>query len=210
VVAGVYALLIVPMPGLAAALAVTTGVALTGALHEDGLADAVDGLGGANREETLRIMRDPNHGTYGVLALVLSVVARIGAIAGMGVSEALVLIPLSHSLSRCGAIALMGALPPATTDGLGAAHADSVLRRQVAWGIVGALLVGLLLVGRWIAVFLLAAAIASGSVGLIARNKISGYTGDVLGAAQQAAEASLLVLGAGLSRAGLLDPVWWR
>jgi len=69
---------------VAAGLAVALGVLITGGLHEDGLADTVDGFGGgSDRGERLRIMKDPRHGTYGALALVFSVVLRVTALAAM-------------------------------------------------------------------------------------------------------------------------------
>jgi len=86
----------------AALLAVLADVALTGALHEDGLADTADGFfGGHDREERLKIMRDTRHGTFGVLAIVLSVLLRTAALAEIGeaVQGGLALIA-AHAASR--------------------------------------------------------------------------------------------------------------
>src|SRR5439155_27188630 len=81
-------------PPVAATLAVGAGVLLTGALHEDGLADVADALGaGGGRQRVPEIMKDPLHGTYGVLAIVLGVVARIAAVAGLGPAAAAVALP---------------------------------------------------------------------------------------------------------------------
>src|SRR5262245_33669434 len=72
-------------PLAAAALTVAATVLLTGGLHEDGLADVADGFGGGNtRERKLEIMRDSRIGTYGVCALILSFILRIGALVNLG------------------------------------------------------------------------------------------------------------------------------
>lgn len=211
-VAATYAALVPVIPAtISASLAVTLGVLITGAFHEDGLADTVDGFGGgSDRDDTLRIMKDPRHGTYGVLALVLSVVVRVTALATMGSAAALAFLPAAHALSRGGAIGLMGVLPPASSEGLGAAHSDRGLRRQVVIGAVLSLMVGLITLGWWVGPFAIVAAAGAGLVSLLARRHISGYTGDVLGAVQQVAEMSLLVLGAALASSGVIEMVWWR
>jgi len=112
------------LPPLAAALiAVAVTVALTGALHEDGLADSADGLlGGGDRAQRLAIMRDSRSGAYGVLALVFSVGLRAAALAALGdpgrVAAALV---AAHAAARGGLPLVLRALDPARADGLGAA-----------------------------------------------------------------------------------------
>lgn len=210
-IAGVYVAFASLLPAtIAAGLAVTLGAVLTGALHEDGLADTVDGFGGgADRDEILRIMKDPRHGTYGVLALVLSVVVRVVALATLGSAPALTVLPAVHALSRSGAIGLMGALPPASDDGIGAAHSDPGLRRQVVVGIVLSIGVGLVTLGWWVGPFVVLAAAGAAMMGLLARRHISGYTGDVLGAAEQIVEISLLVFAASLASSGRIGAVWW-
>ena len=105
-------------PVLAALLAVATAVLVTGALHEDGLADMADGFGGGTPEKRLAIMRDARVGSYGVLALILSVGLRVGAITLMA-KPALVVAALiaAGAASRATAVALMVALPHARSDG---------------------------------------------------------------------------------------------
>src|SRR5579864_8398194 len=108
---------------LAALLAVLAVVAITGAFHEDGLADTVDGFGGGRtREAKLAIMRDSRHGTFGILALVLGVLLRAAALGAIGdpIHAGLALIA-AHSVSRGALPPLMRLLPPARPDGLGAA-----------------------------------------------------------------------------------------
>lgn len=212
VIALAYVGLLAILPRFAAAgLAVGIGVLVTGAFHEDGLADTVDGFGGgSDREDTLRIMKDPTHGTYGVVALVLSLLLRVGALATLGAASAVALLPVVHSMSRSGAIALMAVLPPATGEGLGAALVADDLRRQVAIGGTMSILIGLALLGLWVVPFLVVAAGVTGYVGRLARSNISGFTGDVLGATQQVGEVLLLTVGAALAYHGLVETVWWQ
>src|SRR6516164_10464381 len=125
----------------AAVLAVLASIVLTGALHEDGLADTADGLiGGQDREQRLAIMRDSRHGTFGVVAIVLSVLLRAAALAGIGepISAGLALIA-AHAASRAALPCAMLALAPARAEGLGAAAGQ-----PSALLAIGALAIGLL------------------------------------------------------------------
>src|SRR5204863_1906899 len=102
--------------------AVTAGIALTGALHEDGLADTADGFGGGrDRDDKLRIMRDSRQGSFGVVALVLSIALRAAALGTIGepIHVTLALIA-AHAASRGVLPVLMHVLTPARPDGLGA------------------------------------------------------------------------------------------
>jgi adenosylcobinamide-GDP ribazoletransferase len=183
---------------LPALLAVLAGLLLTGAIHEDGLADAADGLlGGPDRERKLAIMRDSRHGTYGVLAIVLSVGLRAAALAQIGeVVHAGLALVAAHAASRAMLPAVMRAMPPARTDGLGAEAG----RPRTATAITAAAIaiaVGLASLGP------LHGAIALGAAGsavfaaaALVRRQIGGYTGDVLGAFQQIAETVMLLAAA--------------
>ncbi|MBI2235943.1 MAG: adenosylcobinamide-GDP ribazoletransferase [Magnetospirillum sp.] len=198
--AAVHALASLWLPTLPAALlAVTALVLLTGALHEDGLADFADGLGArGDRARRLEVMRDSRTGSFGVLALVFSVALRGAALAalpsGWIATGALV---AAAALSRALMPAAMQAMAPARADGLGAScgvpHAG-----VAATAVVVALLLslpGLGLGGT------LAAALAGGLAALgvtwLARRAIGGYTGDVLGAIQQVSEAAVLLAAVG-------------
>jgi adenosylcobinamide-GDP ribazoletransferase len=184
------------LPTLASALiAVAATALLTGALHEDGLADTADGLGGgATRERKLEIMRDSRSGVYGVLALVLSVALRAAAIAALlPAGHLLGALVASHAVSRGVLPALIYALEPARSDGLGAAVGRPD-EPAVLWslGIAAALaLLGLGLGGGLVA--LAATSLAVAGVAALARRQIGGYTGDVLGAAQQIGEIVMLL-----------------
>lgn len=179
-------------------LAVGAGLALTGAFHEDGLADTVDGFGGgAGRDAKLAIMRDSHHGTFGVLALVLSIGLRAAALATIGdpIHAGLALIA-AHGASRGLLPWMMRALPPARSDGLGAAAGQP--GRTVALtaaGLGGAITLGLLgpLAGG---VALLLSGLAVAFAGVLARRQIGGYTGDVLGFFQQIGEIVILLAAA--------------
>jgi adenosylcobinamide-GDP ribazoletransferase len=207
-VAGVYiavGLVLPPLPS--AALAVTTGVVITGALHEDGLADTADAFGGGwTREERLRILKDPAHGTYGVLGIGLSVVLRVAALSTLGIWTALSVIPAAHALSRTACAVLLGVLPPATADGLGASYRAH--RIHVVTAVVIGLAVTVAALGAWAPAAAAVVAAMTWFTARLALKKIGGVTGDVLGAAQQAGEVAVLVLGAGIVHGRLPLPLW--
>src|SRR5262250_2987317 len=104
----------------AAALSAAATLVVTGALHEDGLADTADGFGGGDtRQSKLDIMRDSRTGAYGVCALVLSLLLRIGALPSFtDVSAVVWALLASHCAARAAMVILMWLLPPARNDGL--------------------------------------------------------------------------------------------
>src|SRR6185437_400882 len=95
-------LLAIGIPELAAAaVAIGAGALLTGALHEDGLADVGDGFGGGrDREKKLAIMRDSRIGAYGVLVLLISFVAKCSALASLPVTGIIPALVVTHALAR--------------------------------------------------------------------------------------------------------------
>ena len=209
--AGTYAAARLILPSLVAAtLAVGVVVALTGALHEDGLADTADAFGGWSREEALRILKDPAHGTYGVVALALSLLLRVGALATLDRWSALAVLPAAYALSRAAAMGLLGTLEPAIEQGLGASYGSIVTGRRVAAAISVGLLLALTSLGLWALPASLLAALGAWIVGRLAIRKIGGITGDVLGAAQQVAEVLVLLLGAAAMTNGWPSLAWWR
>lgn len=201
--------LVVP-PVVAAGLAVAVGIGLTGAFHEDGLADTTDALGGRDREEALRILKDPAHGTYGVLAIVLSVVLRVGALAALDGWTALAVLPAAHALSRGAAAVLLRAVGPAAGEGLGASYAAAATRSGVALGAGAALLVALASMGAWALPAAALAGLAAAAVGVLALRRFGGVTGDALGAAEQVGEIAVLAFGAAVVTGGWGSPAWWR
>jgi adenosylcobinamide-GDP ribazoletransferase len=183
---------------LSALLAVLAGLLLTGAIHEDGLADTADGaLGGHDRDSKLAIMRDSRHGTYGVLAIVLSVGLRAAALAQIGeaVHAGLALVA-AHTASRAVLPVAMSILPPARDDGLGAT-AGNPRPAAVFTAAAIAVVIGLTSLGPLhgaVALALVAAAVYAAAA--FARRQVGGYTGDVLGAFQQIAEIVMLLAAA--------------
>ncbi|HWB51668.1 MAG TPA: adenosylcobinamide-GDP ribazoletransferase [Stellaceae bacterium] len=182
----------------AALLAILVGVAVTGALHEDGLADTADGFGGGrDREQKLAIMRDSRHGTYAMLALIFSIGLRAGALVAIGspIEAGLALIA-ANAASRGVLPVIMRGLAPAREDGLGAAAGTpgpAPMLVAMAIGIFVAL--GMLGPIRG-AVALVLAGIAVAATAMLARRQIGGYTGDTLGACQQIGEIVMLLAAA--------------
>ena len=183
-------------PPIAAGLALAAQVIATGALHEDGFADICDGFwGGISQERRLQIMRDSRIGSYGSIGLILLLGLRWLGLAAVAEDHAVAALVAVAMASRVAPVALMRWLPAARIDGLGA-QGKGVRTGSV---VVAALLGGLpmlLLPGGWGA--LAVAALLVAVLARIAKAKIGGQTGDVLGAGQQVAEVALLLtLGAG-------------
>lgn len=176
----------------AAVLTLGSMILLTGAMHEDGLADLADGFwGGFTPARRLEIMRDSQIGTYGVLALVLVSIAKVSAVTVL-LEAAPLAIVAAAALSRAVMPSLMHALPHARADGL----SHSVGRpgfATAALAIAIGTVIGLLCAGLMAAALLALALGAGAAIGLLAKRKIGGQTGDVLGAAQQLSEAVLLL-----------------
>lgn len=182
----------------AALLAVLVGIAVTGAFHEDGLADTADGFGGGrDRDQKLAIMRDSRHGTFGILALILSVGLRAAALATIGdpIHAGLALIA-SHAASRGALPPMMRLMRPARTDGLGANAGRPSLVVALVAAALGAVIAPATLgpLAGAIALGLAAAAVACAA--LLAQRQIGGYTGDVLGCFQQIGEIVILLMAA--------------
>lgn len=188
-------------------LALVAGILVTGALHEDGLADAADGLfGGSTTERRLEIMKDSRTGTFGVLALIAVLAIDAAALSAIGpVSAARVLI-VGHASAQAAAAVAMWALPYvrcSATSKLGLiARGVSLPEAGIACAI--AVAVSLLLVqpGTFLAGAVLGSA-AAAALALMSRRRIGGYTGDVLGAivkvfnAAFAAGAAAVIAGPG-------------
>jgi adenosylcobinamide-GDP ribazoletransferase len=184
------------LPPLASALlALAATAAASGALHEDGLADSADGLlGGGTVVTRLAIMRDSRSGPYGVLALIFSVGLRAAALAALGdpvrVAAALV---AAHAAARGGLPLVLRALDPARSDGLGAlAGRPEAGTAWTAAAIGAAIALVALRVGAGVVALLVAGA-AMALVAGLARRRIGGYTGDVLGAVEQVGETVMLL-----------------
>ena len=195
-------------PFVGAAVAVAVQVLVTGAFHEDGLADTADAAGGWSRDERFRILDDPRHGTYGVLALVLAVIVRVAAVAALAPEHAWVVLPAVHALSRGAAVALMGLIPPASEHGLGASSVRARDGRDAAAGVAFALIAGAVLLGTWVLPAIAVVAVVGLAMAAYARRTLGGIAGDLLGATQQLADLAALVLLAGAVHHGASFP-WW-
>ena len=187
-----------PAP-VAALLAIAALVAVSGALHEDGLADCADGFGGKGRAEKLAIMRDSRIGTYGATALVLSLglrAAAVGALLDHGLPAVATAIVAAAALSRTLTLLPIILLDPARPDGAGHAatkpQGPQLLSAAVLAALLGCapVLAGLDLAHLLMAI--VAATVAAYAMTRLALRAIGGQTGDVAGAAQQLAEIAFL------------------
>ena len=184
------------VPAMAAALvAVTAQMLLTGALHEDGLADLADGLGGGDsRDSKLAIMRDSRIGSFGAPALMVAVIARVVAVAAIPHGwPAVAALIAAGAVSRAGWPALMTWLPPARADGLAASHGRQPADRLTMTLAMAALITVLVMPVGHALLVLAAASLTLAGLGLLVGRQIGGYTGDVLGAAQQSVEIAVLI-----------------
>jgi cobalamin 5'-phosphate synthase/cobalamin synthase len=180
---------------LAAVLAVGVEALLTGAIHLDALADSADGLGAGSRERALEIMREPAIGAFGATALVLDLAAKTAALAAVANGpQAVLAIAAAFALGRTAPLALGWALPYARPEG----GSGSVLTggagevsRAVGVGVgIGLAFAALGLRGL---ALVAGAALGAAAVGLVARRRLGGVTGDVLGASAEIATTLALV-----------------
>jgi adenosylcobinamide-GDP ribazoletransferase len=168
--------------------------ALTGALHEDGLADCADGFwGGHTPERRLEIMKDSRIGSYGAVALMLALLARWSALAALMSAGAWGLALAAMILSRTAMGLVMAGLPNTRAGGLSAQHGAP------SWAAAGAgvgfgLLLAMLAAGSTALWLALAVALVAAVLAGVARAKIGGQTGDVLGATQVLAEVAALAV----------------
>ena len=181
-----------PMACALIGLAITTWI--SGALHEDGLADFADGIGARDRARRLAIMRDSRIGAFGVLALIFSVGLKLVLLAGIPAPGLAAATLIGAAAASRGVMPLlMFALRPARVDGLGR---DAGRPSKPAMGVATAFTILILLIFfDWqpalLALVLFLATTAM--LGWLAQRRLGGYTGDVLGAAQQIAEVCVLI-----------------
>ncbi len=178
---------------LPALLAVAAGVLVTGGLHEDGLADTADGLGGGHtRERRLAIMKDSAIGVFGVLAIGLTLGAKVGALSGLAPWQAAAALILAHGLARAACVAAMAALPYA--GAASAAKEGEPVRPSTPAAALAVLLAAwpLVLAPGW-GVAMLAGAAAAALPAIAAHRLIGGRTGDILGAVEQMFEVGFLL-----------------
>ncbi|MGB8859088.1 MAG: adenosylcobinamide-GDP ribazoletransferase [Ilumatobacteraceae bacterium] len=195
-------------PLVAASIALTSGLLITGAFHEDGLGDIADAFGGGwTVERRLEILKDSRHGTYGVAAMCASIVIRVVALGSLpGPATMFAAAVAAHTMGRVAAVAMAGTMRLAGNTGLGADYGRSTTAGRAAAGCSAGLAVTALATGWWTGPLVLAAATAAIATGTLARRKIGGISGDVLGAAEQVAECLCLVVLSGLA---MHHRLWW-
>lgn len=193
---------------VAGAVAVLVGVLITGAFHEDGLADIADAFGGGwTVERRKEIMKDPRHGSYGVAALSGSILLRAVALGSLpGPAAMFAGAVAAHALARGAAVGVMRLAPPADRAGLGADYARGLSTVGAVAGVGSAIAIAALTTGWWVGPLALGAIAAAGGVVWLAVRKIGGISGDVLGAVEQVAECVCLVIVTGLATDHV---VWW-
>ncbi len=206
--AGVFwlsSLLFIPL--VAAVISTAFGIKLTGAFHEDGLADSCDGLGGGlTRERTLTIMKDSRLGTYGVLGLVSALLLKISLLTAMPIPVAIVALIIGHTASRLFCISLLTLLP----YGGEIEHAKAKPMAQQltplqaiyssGWLMLAITLVALVFpntmqqigIWQWLLALLLGIG-ATDYMRRLLRRRLDGYTGDGLGATQQLSEIAIYI-----------------
>ena len=176
--------------GMAAVFVIALQVVMTGAMHEDGLADMADGMGGFIIKNRLEIMKDSRIGAYGAIALVLALMARHIGISEMVASSLPLALAALGAGSRALMVAIMAWLPNARPGGLSASAG-----KPEAWPALGIGLAFCLLAfggsGFWVFTGM---ALTVALVALIAKARFGGQTGDILGASQQSAEIVGLAL----------------
>lgn len=174
-------------------LSMATTVLLTGAFHEDGLADAIDGLGGGwEREQVLAIMVDSRIGSYGVIGLVLVLLAKYQALSSLNVLQIPIALIAAHALSRWCAVLVMATQHYVKAEGKTKPLATQLSRVELVIATFFGLL-PLLLVGTAGLVALLPVFLVWVWFSLKIKRRIGGYTGDCLGAMQQLTEVSFYI-----------------
>ncbi len=193
-------------PLVAAAVAILAGVLLTGAFHEDGLADMTDAMGGWTPEQRRAILKDSRHGSYGVAAMCGTIVIRVACVASLGPAAAFAALVAAHTLGRGAAVGVMGLAGPVPHRGLGAEYARGVSPGTAATGVITSLVVAAVATGWWVGPFALGAAVGAFAITVVARRAFEGVSGDVLGAVEQVGECVVLVVATGLAAR---HPLWW-
>tara|TARA_X000000368_G_scaffold151198_1_gene119202 strand:- start:707 stop:1471 length:765 start_codon:yes stop_codon:yes gene_type:complete len=188
-----WVLILFMPPLVASVLAIGFSILVTGAFHEDGLADTFDSFGAFNAERRLEIMKDSRIGTFGTLALLINVTLSVGALTSLEGEEGFLAIILAHTLSRVASIIVLTTVKPAKQEGLGVSYSLFSSRLKVilvaSFFVLLSSSVGLFGLISSVAILLIAFCSKS-----IAVSKFGGTTGDFLGAVQQIANATVLVI----------------
>ena len=201
-------------PWIAALLTAAFTAWITGAFHEDGLADTADALGGAvSRERALAIMKDSRIGTYGAVALVLVLGLRIGTLATLSAPLGALALLLAHSAGRAGACVVLATLPYVRDDDSSKSKplAQSMRGSELAVALSAPLFVALgavalyangylslALGGRSLVLYFVISIIGVSVIiswwRRVLLRRLGGFTGDTLGAVEQFIEVAVMLI----------------
>ena len=188
----------IAVPALAvAAVVVALNVLITGALHEDGLADVADGFGGGHTvQRKLEIMRDSRIGAFGASALVSSLLIRAACLAALIDVEptlAAAAFLITGLQARSGALACWAWLPAARRDGNSAGF-DGPSKGDVAVGLLVAVVLSTMIGGLILSLIAFVSIVVATALTMhLAKRQIGGHTGDVIGASEQVNECTVLL-----------------
>lgn len=194
-------------PVVAVGMMLAASLLLTGAFHEDGLADTCDGLGGGNtRERALAIMKDSRIGAFGAMGLLMVLGLKWSTLVALPAAGFSLIVVAAHVVSRWCSIGLIWKLQYARADGEGKSRSFDGGLTGAEWLLSGAIgLVSLVMAALGFRTAMSAALASAAAVGLAAamgtagmvaayfRRRIGGYTGDCLGAVQQLSELTFLL-----------------
>ena len=180
-------------PRVALLIGVGAGAWVTGALHEDGLADTADAFGGGHtREDVLRILKDSRIGSFGALALGLALCLRVETLASLPPALWIGASVTAHAGARAAASLVLAALPYARSEGVAGNMTPGARLGACTSLLTAGALAWRLLAPTAAASAVLATILGALLVGFAARQRIGGQTGDVCGAAAMVAELAVL------------------
>lgn len=180
--------LIIPV-NLAVALSMAASILITGAFHEDGLADTADAFGGGwNKEQVLTIMKDSRVGSFGAVAIALALLIKFISITSITTNDIGLSIIFAHTLSRFMTLPLIKLLIYVRFDGKSKPLADGITYMQLTFAFICTSIVSLLLPWPQVLICFTICLITTSYVAFRSVKRIGGYTGDVLGANQQISE----------------------
>jgi adenosylcobinamide-GDP ribazoletransferase len=182
---------------------------ITGAFHEDGLADLADSMGGWTPEQRREILKDSRHGSYGVAALCGSIVLRVLCVATLGPAAAFAGLLTAHTFGRSAAVGVMIARRDQShraSHGLSGGSIDGLRPSTALVGVAAGLAIGVLATGWWALPLAVGAAIGAVLVASLAIRALETINGDALGAVEQVVECIVLVVVTGLAAR---HPLWW-
>ena len=172
-----------------AAMAIT--LYITGAFHEDGWSDMVDGFGGGwEKQQILAIMKDSRIGSFGAVALIILLLAKFCALVAMEPRMLPLVLIAGHTFSRLCATAVLSALVYVRDEGKSKPLSTHISPGSLVFAALTALLPLILLPARQVAVGVVFACLATLWLARMFKRRIGGYTGDCLGATQQFSEVA--------------------